>query len=397
MKEPRETRIIAVTSGKGGAGKTTLSLNLAMALSSNGLRTCLFDADLGLANVSVLLGLSAPKTLEDVICGRSNLEDVLLRDIHGFDIIPGASGVQQMADLPPERVTRLVRSFSLLDAYDVVLMDTSAGVAKSMIAFCLCAPELILVVNPEPASMTDAYALLKILKLNAFQGKVRVVVSRCRNVAEAKAFFAGFQKTVLHYLDVRPVLLGVVVQDRKVQDAIRGREPVLFRHPGSNASRCIRHIAGSLVERCPAIPATRGEPPFWERWLRFLRAPLELGAPEEDRAHRETPVQSTSSALPPDAPMPSEPPATETAHRDPQDEPLAPPPEATAPLARHVQALTREIRGVRIALETLASNRPQTPAVPHNGSGTFGKGEAVLLDFDAFVEQHRSERRGDPA
>ena len=388
--------MIAVTSGKGGAGKTTLSLNLAMALASKGLRTCLFDADLGLANVNVMLGLSAPQTLEDAIFGKASLEDVVLRNIHGFDIIPGASGVQKMADLPPEPVTRLLRSFSLLDAYDVVLMDTSAGVAKSVIAFCLSAPEVILVVNPEPASMTDAYALLKILTMNAFPGKVRVVVSRCKNVSEAKAFFTEFQKTVLHYLDLRPVLLGVVVQDRKVQEAVRKREPVLLRHPGSNASRCIQHMAGSLMERGPAAPVLRGEPSFWERWLQRLRGPLEGVAPEADQEDRATASKSMASASPPDAVMPPESPDTEDTPQDREDEAPASL-EAKKFLAQHVQALTREVRGVRIALEAMATPRPQSPAAPYCEPSAFSNGETELLDFDAFVERHRSKRKGNPA
>lgn len=388
MTEPHETRVIAVTSGKGGAGKTTLSLNLAMALASSGFRTCLFDADLGLANVSVLLGLSAPQTLEDVICGQSVLEDVVLRDVHGFDIIPGASGVQQLADLPPERVTTLVRSFSLLEAYDVVLMDTSAGVAKSVIAFCLCAPELLLVVNPEPASLTDAYAVLKILRLNGFQGKVRVVVSRCKNVAEAKAFFGKFQETVLHYLNMRPRLLGVVVQDRKVQDAIRKREPVLFRHPGSNASRCIRHIAKSLVDRHPDTTQPRNRSSFWERWLQRLRAPLDMGAAESDEERREMPDAIPS---PPSSGLPD----TETAQKNQQEEASASP-GTPDPLAQQLQALTLELRGVRIAVESLVSSGLEAPAA-RSRSSSFKQGASMLLDFDAFVERYRSKKGGNPA
>ena len=396
MRKHPKTRLIAVTSGKGGAGKTTLSLNLAMALASNGMQACLFDADLGLANVNVLLGLSVSKTLEDVICGRATLEEIILKDIQGIDIIPGASGVQQMADLPPQQVTQMVRSFSLLDAYDVILMDTSAGVAKSVIAFCLCAPEVILVINPEPASMTDAYALLKILKLNAFQGKVRVVVSRCKSVSEAKSFFSGFQKTVFHYLDMRPVLLGVVVQDRKVQDAIRKREPVLFRHPGSNASRCIRHIAKSLAEHRPAIPMTQSESPFWERWLRLLRSPLRLDVPEADQDRRETSTEPASSSSRPDVATALRLRHAETAHENLPVE--APSPQQTPEsVASHEHAVLQELRGIRMALEALTSNHSPGPFAIPGRPDAFKGGEAMLLDFDAFVKQHRSERRGNTA
>jgi hypothetical protein len=187
-----------------------------------------------------------------------------------------------------------------------------------------------------------------------------------------------------------------VVRDRKVQDAIRKREPVLFRHPGSNASRCIRHIAKSLAEHRPATPMTQSESPFWERWFRLLRAPLHLDVPEEAQAHREAASGSSSSLSRPDATTPLKPCHAENAHEALQVG--SPSPTGTQdPVAPNEHELLQELRGIRVALETLASNHPLGPFATLGGPGAVKEGGAMLLDYDAFVKQHRSERRGNPA
>ena len=135
-------RIITVTSGKGGAGKTSISLNLALELSKKGHRVCLFDADLGLANANILLGLYPEYTIEDVLSGEKDLTEVIIRDVEGVDIIPGSSGVEKVANLEPEELDDLVASFSMLDAYDCVIVDTASGVSKNVISFCLAASEI---------------------------------------------------------------------------------------------------------------------------------------------------------------------------------------------------------------------------------------------------------------
>ena len=131
------TRTITITSGKGGVGKTNISVNVALHLASLGYRTCLFDADLGLANINILLGLSPEYNLEDVISDRHSLQDIIIRNYKGIDIIPGSSGVEEMANLESDQVDHLIQSFSELDGYDFLLFDTSAGVSRNVLAFCL--------------------------------------------------------------------------------------------------------------------------------------------------------------------------------------------------------------------------------------------------------------------
>lgn len=366
MKSKAKTRTIAITSGKGGVGKTTLSVNLAMALAEKGFRTCLLDADLGLANVNLLLGLDVAKTLEDVLFENIPLQDVMHRDVHGIDIIPGSSGIQRMADLDPGRVHGLLESFGGLRDYDFFLMDTSAGIARNVVAFCLAAQEVVLVVTPEPASMTDAYALLKVLQLNGFPGIVRVVVSRCKDIASAKVFFDRFQKTASDYLSMKVLLLGVVVLDRNVQDSVQRRTPLLAIHPRANAGRCIRHIAKSLAARSPAA-LDSGLSPFWERFMRLVRAPMDFGDGASD---------SKSGA----------PETTETGDDD-------NPGRIVPELADCVTELTQELRLLREAVEGMAvlGSGPSSKA----GSAASEGGPIIPLDFDAFAAHYRSSgKRG---
>ncbi len=369
MSGSNGVRTIAVTSGKGGVGKTTLSVNLALALAEAGHRTCLFDADLGLANVNVLLGLDVSRTLEDAFFGNASLEEIRFQGVHGIDIIPGSSGIQRMADLDPGKVSDLLRSFEALSAYDFFIMDTAAGIARNVVAFCLAARELILVVAPEPASMTDAYALLKVLHLNGFEGRVEVVVSRCKTIAAAKGFFAGFRKAVREHLGVRIALLGVVVQDRKVQDAIRRRQPVLRVHPGSNASRCIHHIARSLAQRSPSL-ASAGLNGFWKRFIHLIRAPLNLGGREQDAGRGEPePAPGPQGEAPPGA-IPDE-------------------------CFDQITAIARELGLIREALTAMASSGTRNPG-PGEPPDSVRR-EAIPLDFDRFVLQQRAKTKGQPS
>jgi flagellar biosynthesis protein FlhG len=150
------SRIITVTSGKGGVGKTNISVNMALYLASQKYRVCLFDADMGLANIDILLGLYPEYTLEDVLTREKRLQDVIIRDYSGIDIIPGSSGVRKMADPEPGEIDFLMDALSELQDYDFFFFDTSAGISKNVISFCMASPEIILVVTPEPTSWTDA-------------------------------------------------------------------------------------------------------------------------------------------------------------------------------------------------------------------------------------------------
>jgi len=264
------TRIITVASGKGGVGKTSISLNLALQLARLGYRTCLFDADLGLANINILLGLYPRYSLEHVILNQRSLADVIIHDHEGIDIIPGSSGMERMADLEDAQVERLVRSFSSLSGYDFFFLDTSAGVSNHVISFCMASPEVILVITPEPTSLTDAYSLLKVLSLNGFNGKVKLVINQSKSATIAKHAYSKFQDVVKEHLGIETSALGIVVQDPHVSEAIKAQQPLISLYPDSGASKCIENIATRLVENQPDNVGTSSLDLFWKRCLKSL-------------------------------------------------------------------------------------------------------------------------------
>ncbi len=280
-------RTITVTSGKGGVGKTNISVNLAIELASLGYRTCLFDADLGLANINIVLGLYPEHNLEDVILNNKTIKDIIIRDYDGVDIIPGSSGIEKMADLEYQQIDPLVRSFSEFDSYDFFLFDTSSGVSKNVISFCRASSEVVLVVTPEPTSLSDAYGLLKILSLNGFNGQVMVVVNQSRDAKIANTAYTKLKKTVHKYLPINIVPLGLIVHDDHVAEALKEQKPFISLYPNSNVSKCIKNIAKRLVEKEAEDIETYGLETFWTRFLSFFKNPLKFAGTRNDGKPKE--------------------------------------------------------------------------------------------------------------
>jgi MinD-like ATPase involved in chromosome partitioning or flagellar assembly/HD-like signal output (HDOD) protein len=277
------TRTITITSGKGGVGKTNISVNLALHLATLGYRTCLFDADLGLANVNILLGLYPEYNLEDVILYHRDLKDVIIRNYKGIDIIPGSSGVERLADLQADQIEQLIQSFSQLDGYNFLLFDTSSGVSRNVVSFCLASSEVIVVIAPEVTSLTDAYALLKILSLNGFKGSVRIVVNQCKSVSIARHAYSKFKETVKKYLPIDVVPLGIIIQDPKVEEAVKEQQAFVLLYPESNASKCIKSIAKRLMDDQPEDLEPSGMSLFWTKYHELVTSPLKLTAKKKEK------------------------------------------------------------------------------------------------------------------
>ena len=251
-----------MSSGKGGVGKTHLCVNLALHCARHGLRTCLFDADLGLANVNLLLKLHPRYALSDVIAGSCRLQDIVIRDAYPMDIIPGSSGVAEMADLPMAALQRLGDEFLALDAYDLIIFDTSSGIGQNVLGFVRAAPETLLVLTPESTSLTDAYGLVKLLHRNRYQGELQVVVNQVQSEAQARHTYEKFRDVVRVYQGTELPLLGWVPFDAEVPAAVRQQLPVTLAAPDSPASLALQ----ALAERWRAQPAPAIElADFWAK------------------------------------------------------------------------------------------------------------------------------------
>ena len=288
------TRTITVTSGKGGVGKTNISANMALHLASLGHRTCLFDADLGLANINILLGLYPEYNLEDVILNNKTVQDIIIRDYDGMDIIPGSSGIEKLANLEHEQIDQLVKSFSEFDSYDFFFFDTSSGASKEVISFCRASSEVVLVITPEPTSLSDAYGLLKILSLNGFNRPVMVVVNQSGDAKTANIAYTKLKKTVHKYLPINIVPLGLIVHDDHVAEAVKEQKPFISLYPNSNISKCIKNIAKRFVEKGPEDIDAYALETFWTKFLSFSGSPLKSVDTKTDRKRHEADAVSSS-------------------------------------------------------------------------------------------------------
>jgi flagellar biosynthesis protein FlhG len=270
-------KIISVASGKGGVGKTNVTLNLAWALARNGHRVCIFDADLGLSNVDILLGISTGQTLEHVLFEGVPLERVIVTVGPGVDLVPGSSGVARMAELTRAMRLRMVREFTALSRYDYVLVDNSPGISPQVLSLCLAAQELLLVVNPEATSITDAYVLLKVLRERGLCWSPHLLINRAPSALVARRVFERIQSTAQKYLSQDCRYLGFLPEDAAVGRAGAWQKPVLEAYPASGFAAAITAAAARLeavavAGRHRAVDAAA----FWDETVRHFQqtAPL---------------------------------------------------------------------------------------------------------------------------
>ncbi len=244
-------KVITVTSGKGGVGKSSLSVNLAIQLSRMGKRVVIFDADFGLANIEIMLGLHPRYNLADMMYRGKTLNDIITYGPENVGFISGGSGIQELANLSREQVVTLIQKLNELDEFaDVVIVDTGAGISDTVLEFVAASEEVLLVATPEPTSITDAYALLKTLNKKATYRKEKTVVKMIANQVhgnrDAKELFEKLGMVVAKFLDIEVEYLGSVPYDHNMQKAIMKQTPISILDSSCNTARAVNQIANTL-------------------------------------------------------------------------------------------------------------------------------------------------------
>ena len=257
-------RVVAITSGKGGVGKTNLAVNLAIALQKRGRRVLVIDADLGMANVDILLGAASRKHLLDLLRPEVTLDDVIVRTSHDIQYISGGSGIEKALEY--DHAEKLLLQQKLADCAtraDLILVDTGAGLGRNVMDFILAADEVLLVTTPEPTSLTDAYAVMKAYSIYAAQKNLRLIINRVYEAKESREVAQKLQRAAEKFLHMPVDCLGYVFEDTAVTKAVRKQTPLLKAEPTAAAARCIDALAQSLI--------TGGEMNVKRGWKGFLQ------------------------------------------------------------------------------------------------------------------------------
>lgn len=240
-------KVITVTSGKGGVGKTNITVNLAIALSKMGFKVAILDVDFGFANVDVMLGISARYTLLELIRGERNIFEVLTDGPNNIQFLSGGSGVEELIQLDKEHIGQFISNISLLDKlYDVILIDTGAGLSRNIMSFILAADEVLLVTTPEPTAITDAYAMIKMISKKDKHRIVKVVVNKAESFKEANDILDKLFMVSDKFLSFKLQKTGYILIDDCIPKAVKQQKPFCLSYPKSHASHQITELAMNL-------------------------------------------------------------------------------------------------------------------------------------------------------
>jgi flagellar biosynthesis protein FlhG len=254
----KRTRVISITSGKGGVGKTTTSINLGLALTQLNHKVLILDADLGLANVDIMLGFRPSATIDDLIQGNAKVQDIIVSHPSGLDVIPSGSGVYEVTNLEDEDKRRLIDSLEELNGiYDYLIIDTGAGIGNNVLYFNSASERVLVVVDPEPTSITDAYALIKLLAAKKQVDQFEVIINRAPKGSDGRDIFRKLSQATQRFLNVKMNLLGVIQEDSCAHEAIIKQTPLFQLYPSTRASRDILRLAKSL-ENLPLTSVSHG-------------------------------------------------------------------------------------------------------------------------------------------
>ncbi len=248
-KLARKSITVGVTSGKGGVGKTNITINLAVLLAKRGENVLILDGDLSLANVDLLFGVSPQYNIKDAILGDKSLDDIIVDGSHGVKIIPAASGVEELADLPDEKREVFIDAFKKFEEqFDFIFIDTAAGIAKNVTHFLLASDEAIIITTPELTALADAYAVIKILAMNKSLTNVKVLVNLVKTKNQAIETIGRIKVVASQFLGIEVEDFGFIYEDNSVQQAVLQQTPLVVSFPYSRAAICLKTIADNLME-----------------------------------------------------------------------------------------------------------------------------------------------------
>ncbi len=267
-RQVKKTKTIAIASGKGGVGKSSLAVSTAIALARKEATVTLLDADLGLANVNVMLGIIPKYNLYHVIKGKKKLKEIVIEVPENIKIIAGASGFHQLANLDTKQRSDFIESVGELDSDDYMIIDTGAGVSQNVLSFVLAADEVIVVTTPEPTAITDAYGIIKSIAAQAPDKSIKLIVNRVQSVAEGRRVSQRVINIAGQFLNVKVENLGFVFDDIAVPKSVRNQKPFIVSYPKSKASICVSLIADRIINKETESGKASGLPGFFKNLFR---------------------------------------------------------------------------------------------------------------------------------
>lgn len=249
----RPASVLAITSGKGGVGKTNIAANLGICLAASGKKVVLVDADLSLGNLDIIMNFDNKYNISHMIQGGKSIEEILHTGPEGVEMLCGASGLEELSDINEFQRRRLLKELSKLqDENDVIIIDTAAGISKSVIGFCLFADHALVVTTPEATAMTDAYAMIKVLSGNKFTGQISLIVNMASSMAEGKKTYQRIAHVTGRFLNAHVYNAGVLLKDERLNWAVRHRKPVVLAHPKSQITLSLVALAAKLGNSEPS-------------------------------------------------------------------------------------------------------------------------------------------------
>jgi flagellar biosynthesis protein FlhG len=292
---PKQPRTLAITGGKGGVGKTSVALNLSLTLAREGHRVLLLDGDTDLANVSIMLGRYPERTLASVMAGECSLRDVIMDAEWGLHIIPGASGVEQCVDMAAEESLRVLKALSRLEKnYDYVITDTASGLQKTGMHMIAAAELACVVVTPDPASLTDAFSLIKLLIRRGYRRTPSVLVNMAQGASQARSVFQRLDAAALRHLGLQLHYLGAIWRDETLRQSVMNQRPVALMPASDPSSRQFRILADMLKVRLRQLPPRKaGIAAYWHR---VSSNPAEAGPSETGRSTSSQQPQTMADA-----------------------------------------------------------------------------------------------------